>query len=182
MITAVEELSPTLENLVVLTWLRLIQPDLPGLVKQHYGTGLRSRALASLKPEISQALDSLIEEIRSTADSKVLLPPPQDSDSFLSPSPSIYPHLPSTKTTTLCVLLLVQFHAAWVLNSRPTSRLSISIIHRDSPLTGAETSMIKSSLARSIGAPINQSFHQADGVTPLAVAGETHLILSRADK
>ena len=45
--------------------------------------------------------------------------------------------------------------------------------------------MIKSSMARSIGAPINQSSQQAlqaDGVTPLAVAGETHLILSRADK
>ena len=50
---------------------------------------------------------------------------------------------------------------------------------------GAETSMIKSSVARSIDAPINQSSQQplqADGVTPLAVAGETHLILSRADK
>ena len=45
--------------------------------------------------------------------------------------------------------------------------------------------MIKSSLARSIGAPIKQSSQQAlqaDGLTPLAVAGETHLILSRADK
>jgi len=30
-ITADEELSPTLENLVVLTWLRLIHPDLPAL-------------------------------------------------------------------------------------------------------------------------------------------------------
>ena len=50
---------------------------------------------------------------------------------------------------------------------------------------GAETSMIKSSVARSIGAPIKQSSQralQADGVIPLAVAGETHLILSRADK
>ena len=71
-ITADEELSPTLENLVVLTWLRLIHPDLPGLVKQGYGTELRLRTLASLKPEISQALDSLIEEIPSTTDSKVL--------------------------------------------------------------------------------------------------------------
>ena len=71
-ITADEELSSTLENLVVLIWLRLIHPDLPGLVKQRYGTELRSRTLASLKPEISQASDSLFEEIRSTADSKVL--------------------------------------------------------------------------------------------------------------
>ena len=50
--------------------------------------------------------------------------------------------------------------------------------------TGAETSMIKSSLARSIGAPIMKSSQQAlqaDGLTPLAVVGETRLILSRAD-
>ena len=44
--------------------------------------------------------------------------------------------------------------------------------------------MIKSSLARSIGAPIMKSSQQAlqaDGLTPLAVVGETRLILSRAD-
>ena len=59
-ITGDEELSPTLENLVVLTWLRPKHPDLPGLVEQHHGTELRSRTLASLKPEISLALDSLL--------------------------------------------------------------------------------------------------------------------------
>jgi len=37
-ITVDEELSPTLEDLVVSTWLSLIQPDLPGLIKQRYGT------------------------------------------------------------------------------------------------------------------------------------------------
>jgi len=67
-----EELSPTLENFVILTWLRLINPALPKLVKQRYGTELRSRTLASLKPEISQALDSLLDEIRSAEDTKVM--------------------------------------------------------------------------------------------------------------
>lgn len=56
--------GPTLENkyLVVLAWLRLIQNDLPSLIKQRYGTELRalSRTLASLKAEISQASDSLL--------------------------------------------------------------------------------------------------------------------------
>ena len=45
--------------------------------------------------------------------------------------------------------------------------------------------MIKSSVARSIGVPITKSSQQAlqaDGLTPLAVVGETRLILSRADK
>ena len=67
-----EELAPTLENFVVLTWLRLIHPSLPRLVKQRYGTELRSRTLASIKPEISQALDSLLEEIRTSDDAKIL--------------------------------------------------------------------------------------------------------------
>ena len=56
-----EEMSPTLENMVVLTWLRLVHPDLPNLVKQRYGTELRFRSLVSIKPEISQALESLLE-------------------------------------------------------------------------------------------------------------------------
>ena len=41
-----EELTPTLENFIVLTWLKLIHPDLPKLVTQRYGTELRSRTLA----------------------------------------------------------------------------------------------------------------------------------------
>ena len=57
LITEDEELSPSLENFVVLTWLKLIHPDLPRLVKQRYGTELqRSRTLASIKPEVSPSL------------------------------------------------------------------------------------------------------------------------------
>ena len=123
-----EEMTPSLENFIVLTWLRLIHEDLPCLVKQRYGTELRSRTLASIntgdplhsraactqpcnvnthsrahcspgarlceqwehgcvnngarlcasarlcrgspviKPEISQALDSLLNEVRSASD------------------------------------------------------------------------------------------------------------------
>ena len=49
--------------------------------------------------------------------------------------------------------------------------------------TGAETSMIKASVAHSIAAPIvktSQQALQADGVTALVLVGETHLTLSRA--
>ena len=67
-----EELSPSLENFIVLTWLRLIRKDLPSLVKQRYGTELRSQTLASIKPKISQAMDSLLEEITSATEDKVL--------------------------------------------------------------------------------------------------------------
>ena len=57
---------------MVLTWLRLIHPSLPRLVKQRYGTELRPRTLASIKPEISQALNSLLEEIRTSDDARIL--------------------------------------------------------------------------------------------------------------
>lgn len=67
-----EELTPTLENLVVLTWLRLIDPALPKLIKQRYGTELRSKTLASIKPEISVALSSLLEELRGADDAHIM--------------------------------------------------------------------------------------------------------------
>ena len=67
-----EELTPALENFVVRTWLRLIHPSLPRLVKQRYGTELRSRTLSSIKPEISQALNSLLEEIRTSDDARIV--------------------------------------------------------------------------------------------------------------
>ena len=67
-----EELSPSLENLILLTWLRLIKPALPKLVKQRYGTELITRTLSSIKPDISQALDSLLDEITSAEDARVM--------------------------------------------------------------------------------------------------------------
>lgn len=61
-----------LENFIVLTWLRLLYPELPKLVKQRYGTEIRARTLASIKPGISQALDSLLEELRTSEDAKAM--------------------------------------------------------------------------------------------------------------
>ena len=55
-----DEVQPSLENLIVLIWLSKLHKDLPNLVKMKYGAELRSKTLASLKPEISQALDSLL--------------------------------------------------------------------------------------------------------------------------
>ena len=65
-----EGMSPSLENIVVRRWLQLVHLSLPRLVKQRYGTELRSRTLASIKPEISQALDSLLDEVHTSADAK----------------------------------------------------------------------------------------------------------------
>ena len=240
-----EELSPTLENFVVLTWLRLIHADLSALVKQRYGTELRARTLASLKPEISQALDSLLDEIRSSADTKILRattsrfrqPPPRSSYKSSSQAwppnkrPKSCPlckqagrndqhflsacsYLPPEDRTYLSRSRLTSSFddeesdyvpppfpdeddpplrtAARTVSRRVSTKQSphFKAFYKHHPLrltldTGAETSMIKSSVARSIGATIvksSQQALQADGMTPLAVAGETHLILSRADK
>lgn len=55
-----------------LVWLQLIFKNLPTIVKQHYGTELRSRTLTSVKPEISQSLERFMDEVQASHDSKVL--------------------------------------------------------------------------------------------------------------
>lgn len=57
-VTEDEELTPSLENLIVLTWLFLLHVDLPRLVKQRYGTELRSHTLTSIKPEVQVFTES----------------------------------------------------------------------------------------------------------------------------
>ena len=71
-ITQDEELTPTVENTIVFLWLSLIHTDLPKLVKQKYGTELRSRTLASIKPEISSALQSLMDELNTTSEVRAM--------------------------------------------------------------------------------------------------------------
>ena len=67
-----EDLSPTVDNIIVLKWLKLVHPGLPHLVKQRYGTELRSSTLASIKPEISLALTSLLSELEAGEEAKVM--------------------------------------------------------------------------------------------------------------
>ena len=56
-VTEDEELIPSLENFVVLTWLKDIHAELPKLVKQRYGIELRSWTLVSIKPKVTLALN-----------------------------------------------------------------------------------------------------------------------------
>ena len=63
-----EKLSVSLQNTIIVLWLERLHSGLPGLIKQRYGTELRSRTLASIKPEISQALSSLLDELKSSND------------------------------------------------------------------------------------------------------------------
>jgi len=70
-VAADEDMTASLENTVVVLWLQFINPGLPMLVKQKYGAELRNKTIASIKPEISQALDSLLDELKSVEESKV---------------------------------------------------------------------------------------------------------------
>ena len=67
-----EDITPSIENVIVLLWLERIHPGLPGLVKQRYGAELRNKTLASIKPEISQALDALLNELQSVEESRIM--------------------------------------------------------------------------------------------------------------
>ena len=71
-VTTNEEVTPTLENVIVLLWLERIHIGLPGLVKQRYGAELRNKTLASIKPEISMALSSLLDELKGTEESRIM--------------------------------------------------------------------------------------------------------------
>ena len=224
-ITSDEELTPTLENMVALTWLKLIHTDTPALVKQRYSTELRSKTLAFLKPEISQALDLSLGKLAVPPTPTSSAPQRRGSDSqhlalrtSLLPSHGLLPSDQSpahfvnrpvamTNTSlalaliylqrtvliclglTSCLPLMTKILPTWImrpLSSRP--KMSTHHVHQHARLssrrvstkqsphfktfykhypiqptldTGAETSMIKSSLARSIGAPITKSSQQA---------------------
>ena len=71
-ITIDEDITPALENTIVVMWLQLVNPGLPRLVKQKYGSELRNKSLASLKTEISQAIPSLLDELRSIEDTRAM--------------------------------------------------------------------------------------------------------------
>ncbi len=95
-ITEEEDIQPSLENMVVLIWLQLLHKDLPKLVKQKYGPDLRSSTLASIKPEISQALESLLEELANSS-GRVL----RTNTSFQKPRSKLR-KTPSSKQCPIC--------------------------------------------------------------------------------
>ena len=71
-VNADEVVTPTLQNTIVLLWLERIHSGLPGLVQQKYGAELRNKSLASLKSEISLALQSLLNELEQGEDSRIM--------------------------------------------------------------------------------------------------------------
>ena len=63
-----EVMTPTLVNICIVTWLRIIHPGLPSIIKQKYATELRNKTLASIRDEISESLPSLLLEISGSED------------------------------------------------------------------------------------------------------------------
>ena len=62
MILLGEDLTTTLENTIVFNWRQLLDSGLHQLVRLRCDIKLSNKTLASLKPEISQALSSLMED------------------------------------------------------------------------------------------------------------------------
>lgn len=64
-VSADEEISPTVERLAVLRWLEVLDPDLPAHISRSFAHDLQTKTLKDLQPQIADALDSLLEEIKS---------------------------------------------------------------------------------------------------------------------
>jgi hypothetical protein len=63
-VTKNEEISPTVERLVVLHWMELINPGLPALVQRTFAFDLQKMSLKDLQPQICVAMDGFLEELR----------------------------------------------------------------------------------------------------------------------
>lgn len=64
-VTKNEDISPTVERLAVLRWMELIHPSLPALVQRTFAYDLQRMTLKDLQPQIADALDGFLEELRS---------------------------------------------------------------------------------------------------------------------
>jgi hypothetical protein len=59
-------MSPTLERMIVLRWLVLLDTRLPNLVQRYFSHELRTRTLKDLQPQICDALDDLLKDSETT--------------------------------------------------------------------------------------------------------------------
>ena len=62
-----EEMSPSLHNSIILQWLEILHPQLRDAVTTRFSTQLRNCTYASLFPEISRSVCSLLEELKGEA-------------------------------------------------------------------------------------------------------------------
>ena len=98
-VTKDEDMSPTVERLAVLRWMELIHPSLPALVQRTFAYDLQRMTLKDLQPQIVDALDGFLEELRtdeikasksnvSTRFRKPVKPWPQSRSTSTSKRPS----------------------------------------------------------------------------------------------
>lgn len=230
-----EEMSPTLENLIVLLWLQRLHPQLPTLVKQQFGTELRKQTLASLRPEISQCIPTMLSKLDSQLQEestvcqlrsdtrhnvsgrraqcpicKAARRPnanhyltkckylPEEDRAYL-----LKGHRPKTRTVTIEVPVSeseedsedeeIGGEEVMRVNQAVNRRVDVKkspcfkAFFKHNPVsltldTGAETNLIKASLAQFLGVRVkrsSQTARQADGVTPLNITGETSFTVTR---
>lgn len=60
-----EDISPTAERLVIARWLLLMHPRLPALVTRTFSYDVQQMTVKDLQPQIVDALDGLLEQLRS---------------------------------------------------------------------------------------------------------------------
>lgn len=95
-VTEDEELSPTLENVIVLHWLQVLDPGLRDLVTQRFITQLRNNSYAALFPEISRSIDTLLDELTHATANRTYPFKPQSHNSLNRPSSQYF--TPSSQT------------------------------------------------------------------------------------
>ena len=67
-LTADEEMSPTVERLIVNIWMNLIDTRLPGHVMRVYAHDLQTKSLKDIQPQLCDAMDSLLAELNAQED------------------------------------------------------------------------------------------------------------------
>ena len=72
-LTRNEEMTPTVDRLIINIWLNLIHPGLPALVSRVYAHDLQKRSLKDDQPQICEAMDELLAELNSQDDAHVNL-------------------------------------------------------------------------------------------------------------
>ena len=62
-LTADEEISPTVERVAVYLWLQLIDARLPAYISRVYAHDLQRKSLKDIQPQICDSMDSLLSEM-----------------------------------------------------------------------------------------------------------------------
>lgn len=71
--TAVNEImTPMVKNKITIEWLHRLHPDLPDLVIQKFGTELTTQTFYTLKPTLSKAIPSLLQQLENAGEARVM--------------------------------------------------------------------------------------------------------------